>query len=249
MTSSKVGAIIVAAGKSERMGGGDKLLAPVAGRPLIAYSIEVFVATAVVDEVVVVASSENRKAIEEMVADAEAGKPRLRGSEAGDKGRMQRISVVEGGARRRDSVRAGIEALPDCEYVVVHDGARPLVSPELIEVALAGARETGAALCAMPVADTVKRSDPSTGSGQAGGLVRTTVSRDGLWLAQTPQAFRRELLLRAHDSTDVDATDDAALIEWLGEPVRLVMGSARNVKVTSPEDLALVEALLKAKPA
>jgi 2-C-methyl-D-erythritol 4-phosphate cytidylyltransferase len=236
MTSSKVGAIIVAAGKSERMGRVDKMLAPVGGRPLIAHSIEAFVATAGVDEVVVVASSENQKAIEEIVADAEAGKPRLRGS--------GRIRVVEGGPRRRDSVRAGIEALANCEYLIVHDGARPLVSPELIEAALAGARETGAALCAVPVTDTVKRSDPSTGSGQAGGLVHTTVSREGLWLAQTPQAFRRELLQRAHDSTDVDATDDAALIEWLGEPVRLVMGSARNVKVTSLEDLALVEALL-----
>jgi 2-C-methyl-D-erythritol 4-phosphate cytidylyltransferase len=238
MNESKVGAIIVAAGRSERMGGVDKLLALVAGRPLIVYSIEAFTAAAVVDDVVVVASRENRSAVEAIVVDAEAGKPRLR-----DQGeRRQRVSVVEGGLRRRDSVRAGIEALPECEYVVVHDGARPLVSAALIEAALAGARESGAALCAVPIGDTVKRSDES-------GLVRTTVSREGLWLAQTPQAFRRELLLRAHDATDVDATDDAALIEWLGEPVRLVMGSVRNVKVTAPEDLALVEALLAARSA
>ena len=223
MTSSRTGAIIVAAGKSERMGDVDKLLAPVAGRPLVAWSIEAFAAVEEIDEVVVVASRTNREAIEALVTST---------------GRMR---VVEGGARRRDSVRAGIDALGDCEYIVVHDGARPLVTHELIEAALAGARETGAALCAVPVADTVKRGDLE-------GLVRTTVSRQGLWLAQTPQAFGRDLLLRAHASTDVDATDDAALIEWLGEPVRLVMGSMRNIKVTAPEDLALAEALFRLKP-
>jgi len=146
---------------------------------------------------------------------------------------------VRGGERRRDSVRAGLDALADCDYVVVHDGARPLVTKALIDAALAGARETGAALCAVPVSDTVKRTDDA-------GLVRSTVSRAGLWLAQTPQAFRTELLLRAHEATEIDATDDAALVELLGEPVRVVMGSPRNLKVTTPADLRLAEALLAA---
>jgi 2-C-methyl-D-erythritol 4-phosphate cytidylyltransferase len=95
-------------------------------------------------------------------------------------------------------------------------------------------------LCAVPVADTVKRADPA-------GRVSSTVTREGLWLAQTPQAFRRELLLRAHETIDIDVTDDAALIELLGEPVKLVMGSRRNIKVTLQEDLALAEALLKSR--
>jgi 2-C-methyl-D-erythritol 4-phosphate cytidylyltransferase len=124
------------------------------------------------------------------------------------------------------------------DYVLVHDGARPIVTAELIAAALAGARETGAALCAVPVSDTVKRVEDD-------GLVRGTISREGLWLAQTPQAFQTDLLRRAHAATDIDATDDAALVELLGEPVRVVMGSAHNIKVTTPGDLALAEALLR----
>ena len=109
----------------------------------------------------------------------------------------------------------------------------------MIDAALEGAREAGASLCAVPVTDTVKRSEPS-------GRVSSTVTREGLWLAQTPQAFRTDLLLRAHRAINIDATDDAALIELLGEPVKLVLGSARNLKITAPEDLALARALLAA---
>src|SRR5687768_4363761 len=113
----KTGAIIVAAGRSERMGGVDKLLTVVAGRPLLSYAIEAFTASEVVDEVVVVASEANIAAIEALAADdAEAGKPRLRKGKA--------IRVVPGGERRRDSVKSGLDALEDCEYVVIHDGAR-----------------------------------------------------------------------------------------------------------------------------
>jgi 2-C-methyl-D-erythritol 4-phosphate cytidylyltransferase len=227
------GAIILAAGRSERMGSVDKLLAVVAGRPLLSYAIEAFVASKVVDDVVLVASEANRTAIEALLAlDAEAGKPRLR--------RERPVRVVFGGERRRDSVKAGLDALSDCDHVVVHDGARPLVTPALIEAALTAALDAGAALCAVPVSDTVKREGD-------GGLVRGTVAREGLWLAQTPQAFRRDLLLRAHDEVDGDMTDDAAMIETLGAPVRLVEGSRLNIKVTTTEDLALVEAILKTR--
>jgi 2-C-methyl-D-erythritol 4-phosphate cytidylyltransferase len=218
----RVGAIIVAAGQSSRMGGGDKMLAPLAGRPLLLHSVEAFVACGAVEAIVVGASATNRDAVTALVADRPG------------------VSVVTGGARRRDSVEAGLAALTDCAYVLVHDGARPFVTTALIEAALAAARETGAALCAQPVTDTVKRADP-------GGLLRGTVSRAGLWLAQTPQAFRRDLLVRAHAAAAIDATDDAALVEVLGEPVRLVPGSARNIKVTTPEDLAIARALAAAE--
>lgn len=217
------GAIVVAAGRSVRMGGIDKLLAPVGGRPVLAHGLAVIDAHPAIQRVVVMVSESNRAAVEAIVSVAA---PSAR--------------VVLGGARRRDSVLNGLEALDGCDYVLVHDGARPLLSAALIDAALEGARQTGASLCAVPVADTVKRSD-------VGGLVRSTVSRDGLWLAQTPQAFRRDLLLRAHASYDIDATDDAALVELLGEPVRLVPGSRENIKVTTPEDLALVEALLASR--
>ena len=219
-SSLRTGAIIVAAGSSRRMHGVDKLLAPLGGRPVVAHSIAVFASHPAVDEVVVVTSAANQEAIGALAAEMA---PRAR--------------VILGGVRRRDSVRAGLEALTDCVYVIVHDAARPLVTPAMIDAALEGAREAGAALCAVPVADTVKRSEPS-------GRVSSTVTREGLWLAQTPQAFRRELLLRAHQTIDIDATDDAALIELLGEPVKLVMGSPRNLKITQPEDLALARAIL-----
>jgi 2-C-methyl-D-erythritol 4-phosphate cytidylyltransferase len=215
-----IGAIIVAAGRSERMGGLDKLLQPLAGRPLIAHTVAAFAGHPEIQELIIVASQTNRAAIETL---AHALAPDAR--------------VVLGGDRRRDSVHSGLAALSDSDYVVVHDGARPLVTAELISAALEGARETGASLCAVPVSDTLKRVEDN-------GLVRSTVSREALWQAQTPQAFEIGLLRRAHLATDIDATDDAALIEFLGEPVRVVPGSAANLKVTTPEDLRLAEALL-----
>ncbi len=216
-------AIIVAAGGSRRMKGIDKLLAPLGGRPLVAYSIEVFVNHPAIDALVVVASESNQDGVRAIVESAAAGK----------------TTVILGGARRRDSVFRGLNAAGECDFVVVHDAARPLVDAAMIDEALAGARELGAALCAVPVSDTVKRAEPS-------GRVSSTVTREGLWLAQTPQAFRSDLLKRAHESLDIDATDDAALIELIGEPVKLVMGSTRNIKVTLPEDLKLAQALLAA---
>lgn len=215
------GAVIVAAGKSERMGGQDKLLQPLAGHPLISYSIAVFAAFPDLGGLVIVASEANYDQISSITAQLA---PEAR--------------VTLGGPKRQDSVRAGIDALPAFEYIVVHDAARPMVTRELVQTALDGAAENGAALCAVPATDTLKRADAS-------GLVRGTVSRQDLWLAQTPQAFRRSLLLRAHEEIAQDATDDAAMVELLGEPIRLVSGSSRNLKVTTDDDLALVEALLQ----
>ena len=224
MTDGQTGAIILAAGRGERMGGIDKMLLPVNGRPLVSFAIAAFAAAGCVDQIVVVASEANREQVEALIAELAPG-----------------AGVVLGGPRRRDSVRAGLDELPACEYIVVHDGARPLVTAAMIEAALDGARQTGAALCAIPVSDTLKRSDDA-------GLVYSTVSRERLWQAQTPQAFRRDILTTAHAATDIEATDDAALVELMGAPVRLVAGSPRNVKVTTPEDLEVVEALLRPHP-
>ncbi len=215
------GAIIVAAGKSERMGGQDKLLRPLDGRPLISYSINAIAAYPLLDGLIVVASEANREQITAITAELAPA-----------------AQVVTGGPRRQDSVRAGIAALPGVDFIVVHDAARPMVTRELVQAALDGAAETGAALCAVPVADTLKRAEAS-------GLVSGTVSRQDLWLAQTPQAFRRSLLMRAHDEVTQNATDDAAMVELLGEPIRLVPGSSQNLKVTTPDDLLVAEALLR----
>ena len=138
--------------------------------------------------------------------------------------------------RRQDSVRAGLEAIAACDYVVVHDGARPLVTRQLIEDTLAAARETGASCCAVLVPDTVKEA--------SAGYITRTLDRSRLMLAQTPQAFRCDLLMDAHRRAEGDATDDAALVEALGVRVRIVPGSPRNIKVTTPADLAFVRALI-----
>ncbi|HLB29112.1 MAG TPA: 2-C-methyl-D-erythritol 4-phosphate cytidylyltransferase, partial [Dehalococcoidia bacterium] len=120
---------------------------------------------------------------------------------------------------------------------------RPLVAPEIVKRGLSAARETGAAAAAVPVSDTIKQVG-------ADAAVRRTVRRDGLWAVQTPQVFRYDLLLRAHEAAlgGPEATDDAALVERLGHPVKIFLGSRRNIKVTTPEDLALAEALLTASP-
>lgn len=144
-----------------------------------------------------------------------------------------RVTVVAGGAERQDSVAAGLASVPvDRPFVIVHDAVRPFITPTLIDAVIAGARATGAAICALPVAETVKR--------VRDGVVETTVDRSGLWAVQTPQAFRAEVLHEAHDKARRDGvvgTDDAMLVERLGHAVRVVRGLPGNVKITTPEDL------------
>ena len=209
------------------MGGADKLFAPLAGRPLLAHSLDAFQRCPAVERVVLVLSERNRRQGEALV-------------EGGAFSKVEAVCL--GGGRRQDSVRAGLSALEGLaphDWVVVHDGARPLVTPALIEAGLAAACETGAAACAVPVQDTVKEVDE-------GGLVRKTLDRERLWLVQTPQVFRYDMLRDAHRRGRAYATDDASLVEALGQRVRLYVGSRRNLKVTTPQDLALAEALLKA---
>ena len=227
-TITGVGAVIVAAGRSERMDGIVKPWAPLtdAGghtRPLLAYPLAAFQSCAAIDRIVLVAAADAIERAQALVREEGFGKV---------------CAIVAGGARRQDSVRAGLDALGACDWVAVHDGARPLVTPDLIERGLEAARETGAACCAIPAPDTVKEAD--------GGRILRTLDRSRLWLAQTPQVFRYDLLMDAHRRGEADVTDDAQLVESLGGGVRLYQGSARNLKVTTPDDLALVQALLQA---
>jgi 2-C-methyl-D-erythritol 4-phosphate cytidylyltransferase len=148
-------------------------------------------------------------------------------------------AVVPGGATRQASVRAGLDATDGAAIVAVHDAARPLVTPEMISEGVALARERGAALCATPARDTLKDVDVEAR------VVRRTIDRGSTWLAQTPQVFDRELLLRAHASAQGAMTDDAALLEAIGEPVCVYEGPAWNLKVTEPDDLIIAEALLR----
>jgi len=222
--SEIAGAIIVAAGSGTRMAGADKLFTEVAGQPLLAHAIAPFQECASIDRIVLVMAPLNLKRGRDLVERY---------------GFTKAIALVKGGERRQDSVRLGLEALGGCEYVAVHDGARPLATPELIARGLEAARETGAAAPALPIADTVKEAGPN-------GIVLRTLDRSRLWAVQTPQVFRYELLLRAHREITADVTDDAAMVEALGEPVRLFEGSRANIKVTTVEDLTLIKALTAA---
>jgi len=217
-----VGAIIAAAGRGRRFGEGDKLFAPLAGRPLIARTLMAFEVCRAVHTVVLVLAEENLE----------------RGCRLVDAAGFDKVTVIcPGGPRRQDSVRLGLEALPQCRWVVVHDGARPLVTADLIEAGLAAAAESGAAIAAVPLTDTLKEVADD-------GLIRRTLDRRNLWAAQTPQVFERELLREAHRQTPGEATDDAALVEALGRRVKVFPGSARNLKVTTTADLALAQALV-----
>lgn len=220
-----VGAAIVAAGGGERMGGIDKIFAPLAGKPVLAYAIDAFLRAPPVERIAVVVAAASIGRARDVVRTLAPGVP---------------VDVVAGGERRRDSVRAGIDALPGCEWLLIHDGARPLVTPALIEAALECARLCGAAVPGVPPSDTIKQVD-------AEGRVIATPDRASLRAIQTPQAFRRELLARAHEGADAGAgvTDDAMLVELLGAEVRVFAGDPRNIKITRPGDLAIAAALLR----
>ncbi|MBX6378976.1 MAG: 2-C-methyl-D-erythritol 4-phosphate cytidylyltransferase, partial [Clostridia bacterium] len=209
--------------------GRNKCFLPLAGRPLVVYSLEALEAAGVSAVVVVVPAGEeawSRRQLE------------LHG--------LKRIvRVVPGGPRRQDSVRLGLQALVEAvgevALVVVHDGARPLVRPSLVDRVVVAARRWGAAVPGVPVVDTVKRVD-----GQ--GWVAATPARDGLVAVQTPQAFRRELLEAAHVRAVAEGwecSDDAGLVERNGGGVRVVPGDVDNLKVTWPEDLEWAECLLQ----
>ncbi len=234
----KVGGVILAAGRGERMGAPvNKAFLPLGDRPLLLHSIITFEAAAVVDAYIVVAPPEETAFCRALLAPY---------------GLQKLVAVVPGGLSRQASAAAGVQALSE-EFglVAVHDAARPLLSVELLEGAVKRAaaagrpdlpvgRQGAAVVVAVPVKDTVKMVDSS-------GIVRETPVRDGLWIAQTPQVFQRDLLLRAYAEAERDGfsgTDDASLVERLGVSVEVYRGSYDNFKVTTPEDLRIAQAIL-----
>jgi 2-C-methyl-D-erythritol 4-phosphate cytidylyltransferase len=220
--AQRVTAIIVAAGASRRMAGVDKVFAKVAGKPLLAHSVQTLENTPEVKTIVLVLAPENIQRGRELVATQEWRKVR---------------EVCAGGARRQDSVRKGLEAAKGAEWVIVHDGARPCVDVAMVQRGLDAAKETGAAIAAVQVKDTIKVVAKDMG-------VLDTPSRDSLWAVQTPQVFRTALLQQAHSAVAEDVTDDASMVERIGGKVRVFPGSYENIKVTTPEDLVVVEATL-----
>ncbi len=219
----KTAAIIVAAGASRRMNGRDKIFASLSGQPVLAHTIAALGGCGEVGEIILVVSRENMERCRQMVV---------------EQGYTKVTHICAGGDRRQDSVRAGLEALDGCDWVIVHDGARPLVTGELIRRGLEAAKETGASAAAVPVTDTVKRAGEDN-------IVRQTLPREGLWAVQTPQVFRYDILSQAYQRATGDVTDDAALVEANGGRVKLYLGDYGNIKITNPQDLVLAEVLLK----
>ena len=196
--------------------GFDKLWAPLVDRPVLAWTLDAFLGEAGLDEIALVVAQER-------LGDAAAL--------AGDQ-----VRIVTGGERRRDSVAAGLGALSWCDWVVIHDAARPFVTPDLIRAGVAAAHETGAAVAALPARDTIKR--------VVGADVLETLSREELYAVQTPQVFRRDLLARVLNESQQDVTDEATLVEQYGGRVRVYRGAATNFKITTQEDMELARALI-----
>ncbi|MFM8734258.1 MAG: 2-C-methyl-D-erythritol 4-phosphate cytidylyltransferase [Pirellulales bacterium] len=227
----RFGVILAAAGQSSRFQDANykKPFAPLAGRPVWMHSAEKFTDRDDVRQVVVVVSSDDRQAFVEKFGANLA---------------FMGITLAEGGATRAESVRRGLEKLDDeIDMVAIHDAARPCLAAAWIDRVFAAGARTGAAILAIPVVGTLKRVG-------ADHTIVETVDRTGLWEAQTPQVFSRELLGKAFAThADGAATDEASLVERLGHPVTVVPGSPINLKITSREDLKLAEQALKALPA
>ena len=224
---SDVAAIVLAAGSGRRMGGTNKALLPLAGQPLLAHCLAAFQRAPCVGQIVVVMNDMDLDALQKEWNCT----PQDLGADV----------VVAGGAERWQSSQAGcLAADASLDFLLVHDAARALVDSKTIEAVAQACRESGAALAAEPLADTLKKE-------AAGGRVAETISRDHLWRAQTPQGARREDLLKALEQAQGNPTDESSLLEAIGVHPLLVPSPSHNFKITRPADLALADALLAAQ--
>jgi 2-C-methyl-D-erythritol 4-phosphate cytidylyltransferase len=215
LETSKLGAVIVAAGTSQRMAGIHKLFAPLGGKPVLAWPVDTCQGHRLIQQIVLVLSDDDL-----------AGGQELK-KERG----WSKVALCPGGARREDSVREGLKQIRHCDLIMIHDGARPFLTTDLIENGLKLVLETGAAIAAVPVKDTIKLADSEK-------LIKETLKRDRLWAAQTPQIFSFDLITRAYENLATEITDDATAVERMGHKVQIYMGDYKNIKVTTAEDLA-----------
>jgi 2-C-methyl-D-erythritol 4-phosphate cytidylyltransferase len=226
--TAQASVIIAAAGSSRRMEGRDKLWIPLAGRIVLARTIDVFEASRIIENIVLVLHSERFDDANRLCQ---------------QEGWRKVTGIVEGGTRRQDSVHRGLEYLakhvPTTQWVMIHDGARPFVTPDILEAGLKTAQECGGAIAAVPVKDTIKQVEQ--------GWISSTPDRSQLWAIQTPQVFSFPLIHHAYQNAppERDFTDDAALLEHLGKRVAIFMGSYSNIKITTQEDLLIADALIK----
>ena len=224
-------AIVPAAGLGLRMGGAvRKQFRSLGGLPLLVHSLRVFQSSPVINAVI--------------LAVPEADLEYCRSEIVESHGFTKVARVVAGGRERQDSVRHALAAVDGrIRFVVIHDAVRPFVTDTMVAQVVEAAASDGAAIVALPMRDTVKHVG-------ADRLIERTIDRKPLWLAQTPQAFRRDWLEEAHRKAQAEglaATDDAYLLEWMGHPVRVIEGSGENIKVTRPEDLIIAEAILASR--
>ena len=222
-------AIVPAAGSGSRMGGSSpKQFLRLGGVPVLVRTLAALGRSRVIGGIVVVVPPSAVERTRRVLSRHRV--PRV-------------LAVVAGGRARQESVWLGLQAVPAAaDVVVVHDGVRPFITGRLVRDVVEAAQRFGAASCGLPIRETVKRARE--------GFVEATVDRDGLWLVQTPQAFRRTLLWEAHEKARRDGflgTDDAGLVERVGAPVRMVAGLAENLKITTPDDLARARVLMAAK--
>ncbi|MFC4713820.1 2-C-methyl-D-erythritol 4-phosphate cytidylyltransferase [Planococcus dechangensis] len=220
--------VLPAAGSGKRMKADrNKLLLELSGKPIFIYTLEVFDRDPNCEGMWLAVKDGERQLIEEYVERYEIKKVK---------------GYAIGGAERQDSVRAGLEMAGPCEVVLVHDAARPFISPSVITELVEQANQSGAAIAGVPVKDTIKKVQ--------GGLITETVDRSSLWMIQTPQAFRYELLLQAAQLAQAEAflgTDEAMLVERTGHPVQVVESTYENVKMTTPDDLIYGQAILASR--
>ncbi len=220
--------VIVAAGSSRRMLGRDKLWTPLMGRITLARTLDIFQASPLIASIVIVTSTER---LVDTIALAE-------------KEHWHKVAaIVPGGRRRQDSVAIGLDTLAgktsSCQWVMIHDAARPFVNPTMLQEGLLSAQAHQATVAAVPVKDTIKQVRDN--------IISATLDRSQLWMIQTPQIFSFPLIRHAHHDpvAQEDFTDDAALLERLGYPVAIFQGSYTNIKITTQEDLVIAEALLQ----
>lgn len=228
----KYAVIIPAAGKGARFGGaGSKTFAKLDGRPIFIRTLEPFLS--------------REEVCQKILAIAPADVPTMKSSYGANLGFMG-VKLVEGGVRRCDTVAAALKVVADeAEYIAVHDAARPCVKTEMIDAVFREAVKTGAAILAAPLTGTLKRVSAEK-------VIERTVPREGLYEAQTPQVFRKDLLLNAYDrlgEIEEEITDDAQIVELAGTAVSVVISDATNLKITTKADMALANAILKARPA
>ncbi|MDA3821075.1 MAG: 2-C-methyl-D-erythritol 4-phosphate cytidylyltransferase [Bacteroidales bacterium] len=225
-----ISAIIVAAGKGMRMKNSlRKQYLLLAGRPILAHTLLAFDACSLIENIILVVPKEDFNYCNKNVLSSIT----LRNN----------VTLISGGAKRQDSVYNGLLSIDNksANIVVIHDGVRPLVSPEQLTACIIGAKKYGACILGIPVDSTLKQINNS-------GYVDKTIERDTIWLAQTPQAFQHSLLIKAYDKArqeDFSGTDDAMLVERLGGSVKVISGSKHNIKITIREDLELARAILE----